>query len=340
MKKFRPEILCLALLLLVMTSPDVFSTILTVSNNSAISAQYSSITAAINAANSGDTLYVHGSGTSYGDVTLRKRLVIIGPGYYPADPSGVPAQFGSFYLDTLNGVSGASGSYFSGLTMNSFNSLSGYSGKITNNITIKRCKINNSCYIGYSNTEVHNWILSESLIYNVSYSTNNSLSSGILINNCVMSYSSNVYRTIFTNNVVYNVPNFSECNVSNCIFISSAGNNSSVFSTFDNNLFSSAINFTNANNTFAPANQATTNSDPQFAGGTATGYLTINDYHLQSGSAGHNAGTDGKDLGVYGGPGIIWGGAPPVPTVYLYSLKPNYVQSNGTLNITIGVKNQ
>jgi hypothetical protein len=102
-------------------------------------------------------------------------------------------------------------------------------------------------------------------------------------------------------------------------------------------LFTSAQTFTSPTNTFS---NETPNTDPQFNGGNATTYLSISDYHLKVASTGHNAGTDGTDLGVYGGTGFLWGGTPPVPMIYFYNLKPNYVQANGTLNITVSVKNQ
>ena len=143
---------------------------------------------------------------------------------------------------------------------------------------------------------------------------------------------------------MYSNPTFSYCTVQNNIFVTGVNtNNTSDHNTFNNNLFSSAITFTNGTNTFTPAlvaNTTTGNADPQFNGGTGTTYLSISDYHLKVASAGHNAGTDLTDLGIYGGTGFNWGGTPPVPMIYFYNLKPNYVQSNGTLNITVSVKNQ
>lgn len=58
--------------------------ILRVSNVSGSSAPYSSIEAAQNAAESGDTIMIDASSNSYGAVTLNinKQLVLIGPGYF------------------------------------------------------------------------------------------------------------------------------------------------------------------------------------------------------------------------------------------------------------------
>ena len=47
-----------------------FATVHTVSNNPATIAQFNTIQAAVNASNSGDTIYVHGSPISYDNVTI------------------------------------------------------------------------------------------------------------------------------------------------------------------------------------------------------------------------------------------------------------------------------
>lgn len=57
------------------------ATILRVSNRTNSGAPYSSISDAIRAAEEGDTIMVDGSNTSYGDITITNRVVLIGPGY-------------------------------------------------------------------------------------------------------------------------------------------------------------------------------------------------------------------------------------------------------------------
>jgi hypothetical protein len=80
------------LLLLVATFMVIIAnaTILTVNNNPAGFAQYNTIQAAINAAESGDTILVHGSETVYAGFTINnKKLAIIGPGVFPEKNLGV-----------------------------------------------------------------------------------------------------------------------------------------------------------------------------------------------------------------------------------------------------------
>lgn len=51
-------------------------------NNNGVSADFTTAQQAADGAAAGDTLYFEGSGASYGDMNISKKLVIIGPGYY------------------------------------------------------------------------------------------------------------------------------------------------------------------------------------------------------------------------------------------------------------------
>ena len=62
-------------------SMGVYANILRV-NNADSSAPYTSIAAAVDAAADGDTIMVDGTSVDYDDVTINKRLVVIGPGYW------------------------------------------------------------------------------------------------------------------------------------------------------------------------------------------------------------------------------------------------------------------
>jgi hypothetical protein len=102
------------LLLLVATFMVIIAnaTILTVNNNPAGFAQYNTIQAAINAAESGDTILVHGSETVYAGFTINnKKLAIIGPGVFPDKNLGVRATVQS---SVITGA-GATGSEVQGL---------------------------------------------------------------------------------------------------------------------------------------------------------------------------------------------------------------------------------
>lgn len=98
--------------------------ILRVSNVSGSSAPYSSIEAAHDAANSGDTIMVDASSTRYtemsnGNIDLTKRLVILGPGYWLVkdgvmQEGASTASVGKFTIKV-------EGTVIKGMTLNSLN---------------------------------------------------------------------------------------------------------------------------------------------------------------------------------------------------------------------------
>lgn len=61
---------------------------------------------------------------------------------------------------------------------------------------------------------------------------------------------------------------------------------------------------------------------------------------LKSTSPGHNAGTDGKDIGLYGGAGAQnpLTGVPPIPLVTTMNINNVTVAPGGTLSVTIKAK--
>lgn len=69
----------------------VKATVITVNADSNFAAEYTSLTDAIAAASAGDTIYIHGSSSSYGNQSIDKQLYIYGPGYLLND-NPVPAQ--------------------------------------------------------------------------------------------------------------------------------------------------------------------------------------------------------------------------------------------------------
>jgi hypothetical protein len=92
--------------LLTTITVTAFATVRTVSNNPATIAQFNTIQAAVNAAATGDSIYVHGSPTTYDIVTItNKRLVVIGPGFGPDKNIPLTVSIPGF---TINGSAGSS----------------------------------------------------------------------------------------------------------------------------------------------------------------------------------------------------------------------------------------
>jgi hypothetical protein len=117
-----------------------WSATLTVSNNPLIAAQYTTIGAALSAANPGDTIIVAPSGTMYAGIAINKPVVLIGSGYLN--------QVTSVSFVTVAPASAGenpSGLYLSGLSVSStFSITANYSGRVglstLSNIIIERCR--------------------------------------------------------------------------------------------------------------------------------------------------------------------------------------------------------
>ncbi|MCK9612164.1 MAG: hypothetical protein PHR81_02785 [Bacteroidales bacterium] len=90
-------------------------------NNQGLGAPHTTINAAINAAASGDTIYVEGSPVNYSGFSCSKRVVIIGPGYFLGNnPQTQANQFNA----TVGGSSfyeGSTGSIVMGIKFSSGN---------------------------------------------------------------------------------------------------------------------------------------------------------------------------------------------------------------------------
>jgi hypothetical protein len=104
------------------------------------------------------------------------------------------------------------------------------------------------------------------------------------------------------------------------------------------------ISFSSGNNTFNTANQSGNMiGDPLFVsvGNAFSGYHPMNNYQLQMNSPGHLAGTDGKDIGLYGGfPYFTNTGEPDIPQIRSFNvpLTPIPAGSNITIDFTSTVK--
>lgn len=95
-----------------MVNSSAFGKIITVDNNVSSGADFSTITDAINSASNGDTLYVHASNQAYGNVSISKKLILIGPGHYPQATGGLSAKLGKITF-----TDGSSGSMITGFAI-------------------------------------------------------------------------------------------------------------------------------------------------------------------------------------------------------------------------------
>ena len=360
MKTFTKTLLAIITLLL---NFNLNAAVLTVSNWSAIPAQYTSVQNAIDAANANDVIYVHGSPTSYGAPTINKTLTIIGAGINPTGQNqnkttfdniivsnasncsfiGITSNFGTVY--TAMGVSldrcniGTIG-YQGGGGGRSFTINNSFIAGVLNFYDTKDLLITNNYFYASSgidasgSTELNATISNNAFIggFSGSYYSNATLcgnNSGNILGNLT--------NAIFTNNIFYGVPILPV--LTNCVF-----NNNLTYATNNNTLvFPGAITV----GTIVNVNPGFVNmGDPLIVpcdnyGATisniATYFNQIN-LALAPGSPALNTGLGGVNLGPTGGATSFdyrTQNRPRIPQMQSLIINNSAIPLGGTLNVQI-----
>ncbi len=348
MKKITKSILAAAAVILMTVGAK--ATVHTVNNGVINGGQFTNLQTAIDAATAGDTIYVHGSPNTYGDITLNKRLTLVGAGYYlTGTVNNFPSMVTNLYLDTIQFFNGASGSKIIGIACN---------GSITHNWPYSYFPSNifiSRCYTASTVSLFNNFIIENSLLGGISIRTQNgvvrnnilgvidgtsqigTIASGVIFDHNIFngSYSiSNISYATFTNNIFFfcGVASSSWSNVNNCIFTKNM--------TFDN--LSSTLPF--GSNT-GSGNIATTMPTYQFNNTLTVGNSTpwtVN-WTLKATSSGKNAATDGTDIGIYGGSypmKNLTGASNLIPQMTLMNISNTSIPLNGTLNVNFKSRKQ
>lgn len=290
---------------------------LTVDNNPNSGAMYTSLQAAIDAAAIGDTIYIHPSPTSYGNVDIKKTLHFRSIGHAPHYANGLVATIGNMDFDA---VIGAPGSTFSGIV---FGRLSTSGSQNYSNVEITNCRFAKvDC--GSTAGQCNDWLIAGNVIVAQNFGNiDNYNSEGwVVVNNHIRqpegSASWSIFRRLGNGDVVRNnivVTNqgqstaskvFEDCHnlsVENNLFlftnngtgISTAGNSI----TFNNNL---TYSYPGLTLTTLNGNGNLDNQQPVFVNmGGDPSYSVNKNFHLADGSPGEDAGSDGQDMGLYGG---------------------------------------
>ncbi len=355
----------LTTLLFVLVFASANARILTVSNNPALPAQYPDVQAAITAALAGDTIFVHGTQFNYADFTLTKRLVMIGAGYNSNNQFNYATRVNNIFLIRDTGLQNANNSVITGFLILNNIQISGSLG--LTNITIFRNQVNSILYtynpsVGApfgSNWNIYNNILT--YVYGGSGGPLTSSSSNFTIQNNIITGDIDNFsmNSVLIDHNVFQGPdaliNLYYATVTNNVFVMNSGNvmTSNVnFDTFNNNLsILSTIGPNVPTNSFLTGSNSGAGNfigiDPQFT--NVTNFNTFSytfDFRLKIASAGHNAATDGTDLGVYGGAypfpsgGVSGGGfdtspLPPIPQVTDVNIQNATLQPGTPLNVNV-----
>ena len=336
------------LLFLALASLTSGAVVRTVCNMPYSPGQFTTIAAAMAVCNNNDTLYVHGSSITYGNVNFtRSGIVLIGAGHNPNKQAPLPTLFqnintGSFTNCQIIGVS-CQTIFFGG------------TGTV-----IKRCKFSDispgPCGISIMGPAVtfviEGNIFSHSMPGNMDINFGNTNASGSFVRN-------NIFSGVIVSNSSITTPN--TFLITNNIFI---GNNpfsfSSIFNaSINNNIFFRScpvvsggtgnamnhnISFNCSNNTFSVAGSNNlTNVNPVFVNPPVgmNPFAYTNDFRLGAGSPGLLSGNDGTDRGVFGGTGFAFNmtGEPAMAEVTTFNItSPVVVAPGGTLNINVVAK--
>ena len=218
----------LFLFALIIISACSFSAVLTVSNDPLTPAQYTDLQTAVNAASSGDSIYVSGSYNNYGNVNITKQLTLIGAGANPDKQNPLATNINQIVVNA-NGIT------IEGFTfIQSKPNIGGYS----KNITISRNKFDDYAPI---NVGGDGWTIKNNIfLYNgqvqINYYKNclieNNIFEAVGINppscivssnqpsvainhnlfigsgkNGIMAVHNTVYSAVISNNIFYDIAN-------------------------------------------------------------------------------------------------------------------------------------
>lgn len=346
----------------------VFATTRTVSNNPDRPGQFTQVDPAIAASADGDTIFVHGSQFTYNDFSVTKRLVIIGAGYNSNNQFNLPTRVNIIFLNRDTGLQNSNGTVITGFLIISQLRNNGNPG--VENITIFRNQINNYLYI--SNPSLggvygNNWVIYNNIIWSILGGSGGALSSSssnvTIQNNMITGGISgfSMSSVVIDHNVFPGadaLDNLYYATVTNNIFTRTTGNiiaSNVNYNTFNNNLSNLTTIGPNApTNSFAGGSNTEAGNfiavDPQFE--NVTDLNTFNytfNYRLKTTSAVRNAGTDGTDLGIYGGArsfpsggapgsGFDTSALPPVPQVTEVNILNSTLQPGTPLNVNVKAK--
>lgn len=326
------------LLLILFTANVSFAKIWRV-NNTGVPADFTTAQSAINAAGvvDGDTIHIEPSGTSYGNLTLTKRLIIIGNGYFLGtsgsnsnpDLQANPATstIGDLYVN-----SGGSNSVIMGMTMSY--AYIGYSSYV-NNLLFRRNRVITSVYFysaGSTNVQVMQCYIDGNISQTASH-TNVLIANNIIIQGANFDSDDN---GTFQNNILHATAlgyasSFQNFTLRSNILV--GGGISGLTNCIVEFNLSYSTQFGTAN-----GNQQNVDMSTVF-----TGYPTIGTnsydgrYVLKAGSPAIAAGYGSVDCGAYGStPAYVKSGIPDVPSIYKLSVPP--IVTNNVLSVIVSTK--
>ncbi len=340
------------------------ATVHTVSNDPNKPAQFTSPTTALAAAAPGDTLYIYGSPTSYGDFVINKDVTIIGAGNNTRKDVFYKTVFRFFDLTgttrsnvTVDGIYCEQFRIQPGITLN-------YS-----NITIRNTIVLGS-FSGIGGSPVNcgssfsNWVIENCYIQSYNEPVNGTcnpispVKSGFLLRNTIITNINPAYASTFVNchfgadggaanNFIGQRDNlFNNCTFYKMNFIQNTSNINNQFNnclTYLTNTPSQTFDLNNwTGGATGSANNCIINQNPLWVTALSLTNFSNTDPAIRNswnpavnaGSPVINAGSDGTDIGLTGGsvPYNV-GAEPKIPVMRRYQLVNAVVPPSGTVTV-------
>lgn len=317
----------------IIISSTILGSVWRVNNNAGTSPDFMTLEDAHNGADYGDTLYVEGSSTTYGDAIFTKMLTVIGPGYFLSENPNTQANPLNGMVGTVTLNNGSQGSEFSGLQIN-------HVFINTDEIIIRRNYIIATANYSASTVQVNNAqnvLITQNYIYH--YPNHNTTYFGIEINNgTFVTVQNNFIRgkytslffidsgsCVFRNNIIYDGITGSGQQLINNILYSGTYSG-------ENDLLNNLCN----GDQFVTENGNQSNIDMNIVF-TGTG-STDGRWQLVFNSPASGAGFDGEDCGMFGGATpYVLSGMPNIPAIYQF-VAPTVVSPTSTLPVHIEAK--
>lgn len=295
-----------------------YSKIWTVDNNPGNSgANFTNLQSAHSTASNEDTIYINGTGLSYGKLTLTKRLIVVGPGYFLGENPFLQANISSAKIDSVIFNTGSGGSLICGLEIsfvitntsnitimrNWIKSLLSISSN-THNITIIQNYIGIESSYPYKTIEysdqISNLLISNNYIYGACGGKHAALTSAITLSN-------NIMNTLSSSFIVLEY--IRDSNIWNNIIVQGY-----IYGFSNNSILNNIGNSTQ----FGTSNGNQSNVD------MSTVFINTGSrdgkYRLKTGSPAIGAGVNGEDVGMFGGINpYVLSGVPPIPSIYFFS---------------------
>mgnify|MGYP000846842520 FL=1 len=307
---------------------------------------YTSLTAAYNASNPGDTIHLEPSATSYGNFTFAKPLVILGNGFFlgnSAANGNENLQYNTTATNCGNITvsSDADGIIIKGLYINILNTSGSNASNTLDNIIIERNRVINGTsvnwtknlymvgnYIGNTlNTGLNstsgnnaNYYIANNVLWSFGFNTTDN---GVFENNILTGGSQpvslEIYNSIVQNNIsaTSTTHTFGNCTVRNNLGAGTGGNS---YGTLNGNVTS--VVMANVFTDFA-------NSSAAYSGDSR--------WLLKAGSPALGSGYNGVDCGIFGGNNpYALSGMPNIPSIYEFAAPATV--SGDTISISISSK--